>query len=519
MAYQPPFNTDWSRINSKPFVVVSPHGPYDGGDFGPNTPGTQTAGFQEAVKALAPFGGMIFAKEGVYTLYQGIDLAPLVGAQSLESGMIGQGGYLIIQGEGAIHYGTPVSGGNAAQIYLGTKLIFASTVSNQTMIYNSTGYNTNINAQALVVDLELRDIILYGNAGNGTTGCNGIDWWNIELGNGGVTGLTNVLIAQFSGSGIFASNSPQNGPLSMYIDNVEITGCGVGIGTYPNDFGFYSGPNFIRGLTITACNTGISADYWQDMYINVEIVGCNVALNIGGMESSIIQANIENCTTAFEWAGSGTSVWRGSIVSITTENCGSSNATSPVNVFNFSSVNLYSCDVTLTSYQALATSATYTTQLVFTYSTFFYGSKIHLFAYENNQYVRPLLLISSQMYNTEIDGAVYNSSTGGWYYGVAGIGNVSPLPVIKNLIGYNPQGFNTATPAVPASGTAQQNTNPYPVIVYLYGGTVTAITINGKTVFSTTTGLALAGQGFYLSPGDSIAVTYSIAPTWIWYGL
>jgi len=76
------------------------------------------------------------------------------------------------------------------------------------------------------------------------------------------------------------------------------------------------------------------------------------------------------------------------------------------------------------------------------------------------------------------------------------------------------------TPTVPASGTAQQNTNPYPVNVYLYGGTVTVIdyTRNGTayTVFSNASGLALSGQVYKLNPSDSITVTYSAAPTWEW---
>ena len=80
--------------------------------------------------------------------------------------------------------------------------------------------------------------------------------------------------------------------------------------------------------------------------------------------------------------------------------------------------------------------------------------------------------------------------------------------------------ISTTTPAVPASATAQQNTNPYAVNVYLYGGTVTAIQItkNGTayTVFSNTTGLALSGQGYELSPSDSIIITYTTVPTWVW---
>ncbi|MEM3862339.1 MAG: hypothetical protein QW203_07675, partial [Thermoplasmatales archaeon] len=71
------------------------------------------------------------------------------------------------------------------------------------------------------------------------------------------------------------------------------------------------------------------------------------------------------------------------------------------------------------------------------------------------------------------------------------------------------------TPSVPASGTAQQNTNPYPVNVYLYGGTVTAIyyTPDGGTAVQIgTSGPATV----HLNPNDSITLTYSVAPTWVW---
>lgn len=45
-------STAWSQtvteLHNLDYVVVSPNGPDDGGDFGPNTPGTQTSGIQEA---------------------------------------------------------------------------------------------------------------------------------------------------------------------------------------------------------------------------------------------------------------------------------------------------------------------------------------------------------------------------------------------------------------------------------------------------------------------------------------
>ena len=88
----------------------------------------------------------------------------------------------------------------------------------------------------------------------------------------------------------------------------------------------------------------------------------------------------------------------------------------------------------------------------------------------------------------------------------------------KTLTGNYP--IEPTTPSVPASATAQENTNPYPVDVYLYGGTVTEIQItkNGTayTVFSNSTGLALSGQAYRLNPGDSITVTYTAAPSWEW---
>ena len=90
--------------------------------------------------------------------------------------------------------------------------------------------------------------------------------------------------------------------------------------------------------------------------------------------------------------------------------------------------------------------------------------------------------------------------------------NSSEYMSIENSVGYTP---TTATPSVPASGTAQQNTNPFSVNVYLYGGTVTVIdyTPNGGSA----TQVGTAGPATVrLNPGDSITLTYSGTPTWNW---
>ena len=99
---------------------------------------------------------------------------------------------------------------------------------------------------------------------------------------------------------------------------------------------------------------------------------------------------------------------------------------------------------------------------------------------------------------------------------ISGNGSLSQFEVVR-LHNYT---FSPTTPTVPTTGTAQENTNPYVVDTYLYGGTVTEIQItrNGNvyTVFSNSTGLALSGQVYKLNPGDSITITYTTSPTWEW---
>jgi hypothetical protein len=64
-------------------------------------------------------------------------------------------------------------------------------------------------------------------------------------------------------------------------------------------------------------------------------------------------------------------------------------------------------------------------------------------------------------------------------------------------------------PAVPASTVAAQNVNPYPVTVVVTGGTATVTSVNGVTVGT--------GDGTFAVPAyGSIAVTYTVAPTWAW---
>jgi hypothetical protein len=72
-------------------------------------------------------------------------------------------------------------------------------------------------------------------------------------------------------------------------------------------------------------------------------------------------------------------------------------------------------------------------------------------------------------------------------------------------------GWITPTPAVPASTVNQSNTYGASATVYVRGGTVTNITIDGvATGFTSGT--------FRVQAGGTINITYSVAPTWFWYG-
>jgi len=71
------------------------------------------------------------------------------------------------------------------------------------------------------------------------------------------------------------------------------------------------------------------------------------------------------------------------------------------------------------------------------------------------------------------------------------------------------QGAGFSTPSVPASTTPVTNTSPLPATVVISGGTVSNVSVNGVT--------AGAGDGTYTVPaGQTIAITYSAAPTWTW---
>jgi len=74
-----------------------------------------------------------------------------------------------------------------------------------------------------------------------------------------------------------------------------------------------------------------------------------------------------------------------------------------------------------------------------------------------------------------------------------------------------PKGDWVGKPAIPASTVAATNTSEHPMWVEIAGGTVTVVKVDGVTI-----GARVVGA-FLVRPGSTIAITYSVAPTWQWF--
>lgn len=84
---------------------------------------------------------------------------------------------------------------------------------------------------------------------------------------------------------------------------------------------------------------------------------------------------------------------------------------------------------------------------------------------------------------------------------------------IKNTPGVNPLSHTVPQPAVPASTVTATNTTGVDCTVYAIGGTVSAISVDGAA-----TGLGASPSMVRVPAGSTIALTYTVAPTWQWFG-
>lgn len=67
-------------------------------------------------------------------------------------------------------------------------------------------------------------------------------------------------------------------------------------------------------------------------------------------------------------------------------------------------------------------------------------------------------------------------------------------------------------PAVPATTVAATNTSGVPMWVRINAGTVTGVAVDGVTIGGMTT-----NDWVRLRANSTIAITYSVAPTWQWF--
>ncbi|HSX06510.1 MAG TPA: glycosyl hydrolase family 28-related protein [Candidatus Saccharimonadia bacterium] len=81
---------------------------------------------------------------------------------------------------------------------------------------------------------------------------------------------------------------------------------------------------------------------------------------------------------------------------------------------------------------------------------------------------------------------------------------------VTNNPGFNPVGLLSG-PSVGTSGVAVTNPWGVPASVYVSGGTVSAIAINGSNT-------GLTSGMFAIGPNQTITLTYSVAPSWTWIG-
>lgn len=116
-------------------------------------------------------------------------------------------------------------------------------------------------------------------------------------------------------------------------------------------------------------------------------------------------------------------------------------------------------------------------------------------------------------YVTQVNGAIFTrQQTAG---APTSLNSSLVLTAPPTNTGANPPGANTTAgftqPSVPATGVAFTNTFGVDCTVYVTGGTVTGIAIGGLTTGATS-------GAFRVQARETITLTYSVAPTWQWFG-
>ena len=518
--YTPP-RTVWRTLKGKPYVTVSPVGSANGfpenngADFGPDTPGTQNSGADAALAALKAQGGgtvRFLPGKHLWTNYLSVnvsnvtlDFAPgakIVLPSDMWSLLNGSDQnfppVIWVNNASNVKIKNPYIDGSNVPSTFGGGILGVLVDTGSSHVEVADGYVTNINLWPYVV--------LSGGIGTITTGTSPT---NVSF----LRCVANASGSSTDGGGFKLDGNESTGAQSTYISIRKGLVTNMTAGAFGLDVVRVAHVNVSDLVIVSPGSTTANSEFvmvenfnWEDVVLDHVVVVDTVSSGSRGAALLCYESgtglhinNIDAVTgagiTITQGTTSGTDVTISSGRSIATNGSGltigpiSGNGTGNVTNVSVSNVSLGGA------------SGDYAIEFI-----------------NNNS--------GSVLKSVRIRGGNVTLGSGGTVY-FPGLSSSVEDVSIEGVMGYNPLGFAVSTPAVPASGTAQVNTNPFRARVYITGaGTTTAYTItdpagNAETFRPAQPGsLALSvGQEITLDPGASITITYTVAPTWKWYGL
>ena len=473
----------------------------DGWDFGPDSydpnstasiPYTQTSGIQEAYNYITEHsGGEIRLSTGIFTLNTPVVMDSPVNVRITGSVV-----------------SNPTANANPTD-YLDGTLIVPSSSFPTTSSITPTGIAYLFESMPSVGNygaLQIENMSFLGNtiANYGTQGSIG------AIASGSSNGyIPRVILNNLKFHLCLYTLDMVNLGGPCYFDNIHLTNCGHGfrLDAIDIDIGFYETfYNTVSGIEFgpVFANTSAPSQSWT---LNASIL--NLSVGSGGNAINIgYSATPTSQETANLWAGQ---MNIGTLIAIPP---GSSQVPS-----SFIKISGYGAPF-LIHIGSLFLNGSYDTFLVSNAQTSTYGTYQSLTLHidsaildifqdltwytNNNSTATPVTIKVSKIL------AMLNG------YTISDLASENDVINDLDIAKYIPP----TTPSVPASATAQKNTNPYAVDVYIYGGDVTEIQITkggtAYTVLSVSTAIAMSGQVYKLNPGDSITITYSTAPDWEW---
>ena len=458
--------SDYRNIHGRPSVTVSPRGltlgtsEYfnDGADFGPDTPGTSTCGIQEAVTHAQKTGAAVSLMAGTYIISETITISSGSGAVAI--------------------YGVPVSlfftSQTSATQVRGTRIFPAASFAGS-VLFNLENSEDAVSVSGLgLFGLPASSCQALGSSGTAPTGM--LDGLYVRSGTGCVSNMLfwNCDNAYKFTGGVNYGTTDHHG--------FQIVNCNVGISNAGTGNAFQAivtFNNYTNGVSIN--DLSVDEAIYDDLYLYDGYVGISVQTPSG----SVSKIYVTNC----HYEGNG--------------------------------LRFLSMDQAGQAEVFVSGVTTYAQML----------------AYLNGSGVSKIFISQGYALDGGYGGSAIvrmaSGATNSGYlrlrdFDLGAASNLSPGTVpsgfsvfMLDCPGYNPQGFSATTPSIPSSGTAQENTNPYSVRVYiLTGGTATGYTITDPSGTTQAISVTLAaGMEITLDPGASITLTYTVAPTWKWYGV